>query len=229
MAYLEWLLGDPESLLNTLYSEPAASLAIHILSQKENLIPVMRSAISRLVYKEMYEPTFIYELRYEKTAEYSFEKLWNKAIHLVTTHKELMTEPQNLNFIFSGDDERKTQWDFLYIRLPLILHYATDICDSLMVLIQGDILPNSKERFIHKSFGWMACSREIAEISNAIMGSVEGVNLPPLNLTILSCPVCESEFKDSYKVSKDLFVNGRTRCSNCRKRLYLQDFVNDDA
>jgi len=229
LAYLEWLLGDPEKLINTLYNEPASSLAIHILSQKENLIPVMRSAISRLVYQEMYEPTTIYELRYEKTAEYSFEKLWNKAIHLVTTHKELETEPQNLNFIFSGEDAQKTQWDFLYIRLPLILNYATDICESLMVLIHGDILPDGKERFMHRAFGWMACSHEIAEVSDTILGSGEDSNLPPLDLATFPCPVCGSELKDLYRVSKDLFVSGRTKCSKCGKRLHIRDFTNDDA
>lgn len=229
LAYLEWLLGDPEKLLNTLYNEPATSLALHLLTQRHRLLPTMKTAISRLAYGEMYDPDTLYDLRYEKAAEHGFEMLWNKAVHLVTTHRELSTEPRNLNFIFSDNEARATQWDFLYTRLPLLLHYTAEICESIMVLIRGDLMPNAKERIIHRSFGWMACVGEIAGLSES-----EAVNDADLSVTEnheigFPCPRCGSNLAVGTQVHKSLFQRGKAKCEHCRSRLRLSDFVNDDA
>lgn len=74
---------------------------------------------------------YLAQLRYDKFAEDGFDGVCNKAMHLFTDHEAIETEPMNINFIFSNWDSKKSQWSFLYTRLPYVLAYAYRIVETV--------------------------------------------------------------------------------------------------
>lgn len=79
--------------------------------------------LSLLGETDRFDAEYLARLRHDKHAEDSFDGVCNLALHLVTDHDALRTEPLNINFIFSGWDAMLTQWYFLYSRLPYLLFY----------------------------------------------------------------------------------------------------------
>jgi hypothetical protein len=65
-----------------------------------------------------FDAAYLAQLRYDKGATDGFDGICNKAMHLFTHHEAIRTEPMNINFIFSNWDSRRTQWSFIYSRLP---------------------------------------------------------------------------------------------------------------
>jgi hypothetical protein len=62
-------------------------------------------------------------------------------MHLFTEHKDLRTEPLNINFVFSNFDAKLTQWAYLYTRLPYLLVYTMCIVEH----IAKGIVPTNPE------------------------------------------------------------------------------------
>lgn len=67
----------------------------------------------------------IYDSRYKKSAK-GFEPLFQKANHITTNARHIQTEEENLNFVFSNDESRESQWNKLYKILPFLLRYFVD-------------------------------------------------------------------------------------------------------
>lgn len=74
---------------------------------------------------------YLAQLRYDKSANDGFDGISNKAIHLFTSHKSIVTEPMNINFIFSNWSSKESQWAFIYSRLPYILAYMYRVVESV--------------------------------------------------------------------------------------------------
>lgn len=88
-----------------------------------------------------FNPRYIAQLRYDKAQEDSFDGICNKAMHLFTNHKAIRTEKMNINFVFSGWDQKITQWDYLYSRLPYLLLYTLQVVENIL----ETIAPTSQE------------------------------------------------------------------------------------
>lgn len=78
----------------------------------------------------LFDAAYIAQLRYEKCDD-GFDGVCNQAMHLFTEHKAIATAPMNINFIFSGWNEKWTQWAFLYSRLPYLLSYMLGVLEHL--------------------------------------------------------------------------------------------------
>lgn len=83
-----------------------------------------------------FDAAYLAGLRYDKFADDGFDGGANKALHLFTDHKAIRTEPLNINFVFSGWDEKLTQWYFLYSRLPYLLFYARRLVEHLFATFE---------------------------------------------------------------------------------------------
>lgn len=62
-------------------------------------------------------------------------------MHLFTEHPSIRTDNLNINFIFSGWDQKYTQWAYLYSRLPYLLFYM----HQLVEYIVADIASTSQD------------------------------------------------------------------------------------
>jgi hypothetical protein len=108
---------------------------LRLHSQNAGGVDVHAKRIGKILHalgeEDRFDAKFLAQLRYQKDAEDSFDGACNLATHLVTTHKAIRTEPFNLNFIFSGWNEKLTQWHYLYSRLPYILFYARGLWEYM--------------------------------------------------------------------------------------------------
>jgi hypothetical protein len=78
---------------------------------------------------DRFDPAYLAQLRYDKSATDGFDGICNKAMHLFTDHKSIKTERMNINFIFSNWDSKLTQWSYIYSRLPYLLVYIHSIVE----------------------------------------------------------------------------------------------------
>lgn len=78
----------------------------------------------------IFDASYLAQLRYTKVED-SFDSVCNLAMHLFTEHSAIQTEQMNINFVFSGEDEKLSQWRYLYGRLPYILVYLWRILEHL--------------------------------------------------------------------------------------------------
>jgi hypothetical protein len=80
---------------------------------------------------DRFVPTYLAQLRYDKSAEDGFDGICNRAMHLFTDHKSIKTEQMNINFIFSNWESKLTQWSYIYSRLPYLLVYMHSIVEHV--------------------------------------------------------------------------------------------------
>jgi hypothetical protein len=77
----------------------------------------------------VFSPRRLAELRYDKTL--GFDGYCNHAIHLFTEHHAIRTELMNINFVFSGPEQKQAQWEYLYLHLPYLLDYMRHVVDHI--------------------------------------------------------------------------------------------------
>ena len=79
-----------------------------------------------------FDASYIAQLRYDKAQEDSFDGVCNHAMHLFTEHKAIRTEQLNINFIFSGWEQKISQWSYFYSRMPYLLFYTLCIVEYVV-------------------------------------------------------------------------------------------------
>lgn len=79
---------------------------------------------------QVFDAAYMAQLRYAKVED-GFDGICNQAMHLFTEHPAIQTEALNINFVFSGFDEKLTQWRYLYGRLPYVLVYMWCILEHI--------------------------------------------------------------------------------------------------
>lgn len=131
---LEWLLADPNELLESFSSADKQKLNIDRFPETRK-IEIIKKAISKTRYGNWIDAQFIHDLRYKKDEHYTFENVWHKAVHLTTTHRAVSTEPENFNFVFSGKEARYSQWQQIYTVLPILLKHFSEVVHALLSTI----------------------------------------------------------------------------------------------
>jgi len=86
--------------------------------------------LAALGLERRFSAEYLAQLLFQKTED-GFDGICNHALHLFTEHAAIRTEPMNMNFIFSGWEEKLTQWGFLYSRLPYLLAYAYKVVEAV--------------------------------------------------------------------------------------------------
>jgi len=106
---------------------------------------------------QRFDADYIAQLRYNKAHEDSFDGVCNHAMHLFTQHKAIQTEKLNINFIFSGWDQKLTQWSYLYSRLPYLLFYTHQVVEHILETIihtTRDYVDDMKRRISALTILW---------------------------------------------------------------------------
>jgi hypothetical protein len=135
--FVEKLSNNPQQL----YSQKAGGLNIHT-KRIQRVIDVVDNLCQ-------FNSEYVSQLRYDKNSEDSFDGICNKAMHLFTDSKAIRTEPLNINFIFSDDESKETQWSYLYSRLPYLLLYTHRVVEyifSTIITTDPDYLKDMERR-----------------------------------------------------------------------------------
>jgi len=132
--YLEWLLADPKDFFQRFHFDDIKNFALseYRLITPKKKVEIIKHAKDKTKHGQWIASNFIYQLRYDKKVHYGMEQLWQKANHLITTFKFLETEERNFNFVFSDDTAHKSQWDYLYSFLPILLFHTLEIVQALI-------------------------------------------------------------------------------------------------
>jgi len=133
----EWIMTNRNEFMENFKKDSNYYAIDKIDSTKKKMF--IECSVNQINYSKAFDAGFIYNIRYSKKTDYSLEKLWNLANHLVTTCKDYKTENLNLNFVFSGTDSKESQWNFLYSVLPYLLFYTVEV---LQVVLDREIGEN---------------------------------------------------------------------------------------
>lgn len=128
---LEQLLVDKEDFINRFYHEGDIKKYDPSDSGLDKKT-IIRSAVSCININVMYDADFIYKLRYDKEMNAGINGITNQALHVVTGHSKYRTANQNLNFVFSNEDDTNTQWEHFYTAVPMLLMYTTSVADKIL-------------------------------------------------------------------------------------------------
>lgn len=137
---LESIILDNLKFSEFLSSEPQ-KLGSHNSGGVQGHEKRVTEVLKKLNLTTRFNPKYIAQLRYDKKEEDSFDGICNKAMHLFTSHNAIRTERMNINFIFSGEDQKTSQWDYLYSRLPYLLMYTLFVVEHIM----ESVAPTTKE------------------------------------------------------------------------------------
>jgi len=127
---LESIILDPTKFGDTLSSNPlklSGTNAGDVTAHEKRIEKILG-----IIDDDRFDAGYLAELRYDKSSEDSFAGICNQAMHLFTSHPAIRTSKLNINFIFSGPDEKDTQWAFLYSRLPYLLTYFHIIVEHIL-------------------------------------------------------------------------------------------------
>lgn len=119
----------------TLFGELLANDPMKLRAEKAggpDIQEVRVRGVLNAIRAKDFDPRYIADLRYNKSAEDSFAGVCNQAMHLFTEHKAIRTSNLNINFIFSSMEAKHTQWAYLYSRLPYLLAYFRAVVEHLL-------------------------------------------------------------------------------------------------
>ena len=228
LMYLEWLLADAGDMLTRFYNGPPQALVDGNLVSRDKAVERTKLALEGLLVPEAHDPEFLYQLRYDKSAEFGLQEMLHKAMHLVTTRlKEKSTERMNFNFIFSGEEEQWLQWYYLYSRLPVLLNYAVDVCEALLCHLLPEPMSDIHIAMFRRLFGLFAWNLEFEELDNdddELRDYLQFLDDMPLPRP---CPECGSSVRGSGALFRGLFYDQRGTCPNCDALVCLEQLIHN--
>jgi hypothetical protein len=75
----------------------------------------------------------LFQIVFDKTNSDSIINMSNRALHPSTTQNKVnLTGRQNLNFVFSNEENIDSQWQYLYNKLPFLLLYFNELLEALV-------------------------------------------------------------------------------------------------
>lgn len=226
--YLEWMLADLPDFLDRFRKRGPLEVSAKDLTVEKRR-EIIRRAIGALTDPHSINPDFLYDVRFNRAEPYSLAGLSDKAIHLITTNRHLLTEPQNFNFIFSGPAQFESQWQSIYMVVPQLLYHAVRVIDELLSQIGS----------WDKGWGaWIRVRREsglLLYMDSLVETSPESVELAREMLRRLlkyiapGCPQCGVELPLHVRNMRSLCVHARLRCPTCKDTVQFEfSSVNSD-
>ncbi|MDP9591084.1 UNVERIFIED_ORG: hypothetical protein J2W19_003660 [Shinella zoogloeoides] len=133
LMFATWLKADQADFIRRLKSSPADLMESRQLSASRRT-ELLKSAIENSKGMEFSSAETIYEIIFDKSSQNGFATLFDKANHLVTSHRSMRTEELNLNFIFKNPYDNDI-YENIYKDLSYVLMYA----NVLMISMYSDM------------------------------------------------------------------------------------------
>jgi hypothetical protein len=223
LVYLEWMLADRPDFMSR-FREGGNKIDATKLSPARRLANT-QAAMAKCRCGTWLEPEFFDELRFAKDSNFGFEPTWNKALHLVTTREGYATEPYNLNFIFSDDACRHSQWDGLYPFLIALLVHAWQVVESLFASFAPEFVVEGPIASLRRLAGFVLIrpQSEDDEISEFMRDLFDSCKVPcPDCASLLTGFVTRDDLEEFYRF-------GTVRCARCQTRTALVPTPDDEV
>ena len=128
---LEQILYDEDDFIKRFYHQ-GEPLDYDPGSRNIDKKRIIRNALSVLKPTHFFSPELIYQLRYDKSCAAGINGISNHALHIVTQDKNYKTSKQNLNFVFSVEDDFKDYLEHYYYFVPYLLIYSVAVIDQII-------------------------------------------------------------------------------------------------
>lgn len=205
LLFLSWLLSDQDDFITRFESNTATKLN-KVLPEKR--LEIFSGAIEKLATKEGFTADLLQNMIYSKTHENSFEPLWQRASHLVTSQGSLLqTEDLNINFIFHNANSDDL-YEALYDKLPYVLLYAVQV--SLECF--AHILRANEQTVSHLILSTMGCYESLfLNGKQQHVAKLITKNLRPF----LKCLHCEKPLRLTRENAAEMYLRETLTCQKC--------------
>lgn len=123
IVHLRLLLED--DFLNRFNNEENFNPTSLSASEKKGFLEIVNVLLNNL-----YDISDLYDYLFDKGFGDNIYNIGNTAIHLYTGNNPVIkTEKQNLNFIFSNNDDAQSQWEYIYTIMPMLLTFLADLTE----------------------------------------------------------------------------------------------------
>lgn len=205
LLFLSWILGKEDDFLERFEKNNYSTLnGIDVSRRKE----ILSAAIDRLPTKEAFESSVLEEMIFSKTASQSFEPVWQRATHLITSQgAALRTEDLNINFIFH-DNASDELYETLYQKLPYVLLYTIQVALECF----SQVLPANEHTTSHlllASMGAYECLFERRKASGVT--AMLRRHLKPF----LKCIHCQTQIKLTRENAIRMYFRESLECQKC--------------
>lgn len=203
--FLCWLLADSSDFISRFEANNHETLN-HV--SKDRKIQIFSDGIQKLATPSLFSADLVWNMVYSKNHTNSFEPVFQKATHLVTSMGDLLkTEDYSLNFIFEHPYDDYF-FDRLYSNLPYLLILAIQIGLEAF----NRIHEANKLTYSHLIITTMGCyealfmdgrSQRVAKMLNNTLKE------------LLNCAHCKAKIRITKKNAVGLFLQEHAVCSKC--------------
>jgi hypothetical protein len=201
LLYLEYQLADRDAFVENFSHGSRRAFSADTLVEKGKARAIVHAAMRRCDRPGWIDADFLFDLRYSKESHFSLERLWNKAVHLVTTSPHYATEPQNLNFVFSDRAAIRSQWRAFYELVPPLLFHTVEVSSAVLRSLDASLVEPSSQRS-RRAVGFMLYGQELFGASQLVLQGV-------------TCPRCEQPILDTYDTMLRLYLASVATCGHC--------------
>lgn len=212
---LESLLSEPNEFLNKFNSTTSYKEIAIDKQQPEKKKEIIKNVLEKIPFGLM-DSDFLYNLRYSKNEDYSLERLWQKATHIVTSCQHYQTESGNLNFVFSDSQSKDDQWNYLYLILPFILFYAFQISITIYngAITDEEIFPD--DIWDRVLIGHILSNKNSVKESNLEDGNDHFKDI------ILQCQKCKNDVRLTREIQKQIQDKWFYKCKKGHKNDFFR-------
>lgn len=213
---LEWIAADSFEFFKRFnFDDSKLYSPLSLQCNKDFMRDIIKNAINNIKINSFYDPEFIFQLRYDKSKIFSFDPLWNLSTHLVTDREPIKTETFNLNFVFSNEDNKESQFAHIYTLLPYLLFYSVDIIETALQRISHLGEDNLSVR---RYLGLLAWIQEYYVEGNLERAKEIKSLLKEFTSTFDSkCDKCGKKFKLDKEQMINICFGSFIKCSKCEE------------
>ena len=206
LMFATWLKGDAQDFYDKLKENPAEFMKSAHFS-KERRIELFENAIARSKgVKEFLDADLLYTMIYDRRNKMSFAAWFDRATHLVTSHRDIRTLPMDLNLIFA-DPMDDVFYEHVYEKLIYVLMYA----NLLMISLYAEMSE------VHESYldyimitGLGAYSSLFAPGRNRVADEMNR-----LLRSFMNCPHCGAKVRVRKGNAARFFIAETLDCRKC--------------
>lgn len=235
---LEQLLIDNQDFINRFFMDGKIK-GYDPSSRNIDKQVIIEKSVKKLFLNPIFQSDYIYELRYDKSCDFGMNGITNQALHIVTNDFHYRTDEQNLNFVFSNEDDFKRYREHYYTFVPYLLTYAVSVIDGIIFNFLKDS-DNQNLRFVKalkRLTGFMLLNKHTGAVNKKELEKIFkiiGEGMPK------KCESCGYQNSIDYNDFKLFFETEVFICQKCFSNLlstpesiqsiknFFEGFINSD-